>query len=56
MRVVFLGSYAVMLQISHAARVGGVATSVTSEVVVIHPSRGMFSLQKIRLTGTSAEG
>lgn len=51
MRVVFLGNYTVTLQISHTARAGGVATSVTPEVVVIHPSRGMFSLQKIRLTG-----
>lgn len=56
MRVVLLGSYTVVLRISHTARAAGVATSVTSEVIVIHPSRGMFSLQKIRLTGTSSEG
>lgn len=56
MRVVFLEGYTVMLQISRTARAGGVSTSVTPEVVVIHPSRGMFSLQKIRLIGTSAEG
>jgi len=56
MRVVFLGSYTVMLQISHTAHAGGVGASVTSEVVLIHPSRGMFSLQKIRLTGTSVKG